>query len=92
MNNEWPKWVESAERYEDMTPQGRLHLIRQQDGDVILVVIGDDFQQVALEFCTPMTGGGSSEHTHKALCALMVAMEKDNQERKQDREDTRHGE
>lgn len=86
LESSWPKWVAQVERYEDMTPTGKLTMIRQQDGDVILVAMGEDFQQVALEFCTPMTGGGSSEHTHKALCALMVAMEKDNVERKQNRE------
>lgn len=85
----WPKWIERVSRFEDMSPTGKLTLLRQQDGDVIVWIAnagqgGDEYAQI--EFCMPMTGGGSSEHTHKALCALMVAMEKDEQERKQHRE------
>jgi hypothetical protein len=83
----WPKFVERASRYEDMSPTGKLTLFRQEDGDVIVEVITEHhgFERACVEFCTPMTGGGSSEHTHKALCELMVAMERDENERKQHR-------
>lgn len=74
----WPKWIDYTSRYEDMSPTGKLVLFRQQDGDVIVKVIQEDFSSAAIEFCIPMTGGGSSEHTHRALAALMVAMERDN--------------
>lgn len=43
-------------------------------------------ESLRFEFCAPMTGGGSSEHTWKALIALAEAMEKDNETRKQVRE------
>lgn len=82
----WPKFVERVSRFEDMSPGGKITLHRQQDGDVIIEIVTDEFERACIEFCTPMTGGGQSPHTHKALCQLMVAMEKDEQERKQYRE------
>jgi hypothetical protein len=82
----WPKYVKQVSRFEDMSPTGRLNLFRQQDGDVIVEIITDEFERACVEFCIPMTGGGQSQHTHRALCALMVAMEQDNQEREQHRE------
>lgn len=75
-----------AQRYEDMSNRGRLRLIQQIDGDIIVLVTtgeGEDFRMAEVEFCMPMTGGGQSERTHKALVALLDAMEADNKEREQ---------
>ena len=71
-----------VERLEDMSVRGRLRLLQQEDGDIIVAVqsekngmlqIGD-----AVEFCTTGMGGGKSPRTLAALRALMVAMEEDN--------------
>lgn len=70
-------------RFEDMSPTGRLQILRQEDGDVIVSVIQDDNTSASVEFCAPMTGGGSSERTWKALRALFDSMEQDNKERAQ---------
>jgi hypothetical protein len=67
-------------RFEDMSPTGRLEILRQEDGDVIVSVIQDDHTSATVEFCAPMTGGGSSERTWKALRALFDSMEQDNKE------------
>lgn len=78
-----------VERFEDMSPTGTLRLIWQEDGDIIVVVTrgeDDDFAQASVEFCTPMSGGGNSEHTHAALRYLMAAMAKDELNRKQFRD------
>lgn len=82
-----------VQRYEDMSPTGRLQLCVQSDGDVIVTVIGDvdDLSMASVEFCMPMTGGGQSAHTHKALRDLAIAMQKDEDERKQDRLEIRRG-
>lgn len=68
-------------RMEDMSPNGRLVVRRQSDGDVIVACMDDDYNSVSVEFCTPFTGGGLSPHTHRALLNLMAAMEKDEEER-----------
>lgn len=86
---ELPK-QERVMRYEDMSPQGRLSLHRQDDGDVIVSVMPDHEKYSrrapsSVEFCIPYSGGGQSKHTHKALVALMVAIECDNAERPQKR-------
>jgi hypothetical protein len=76
----------TIERLEDMTPTGRLRLLRQDDGDVIVIIIPDAESHrpmVSVEFCTPFAGGGQSEHTWEALGALMAAMERDEKERSQ---------
>lgn len=73
---------EFYERREDMSPDGKLSLIMQEDGDIIISIFGkgrmhdrDQYCTVAVEFCT---SGGRSHHTRMALRALMVAIEKDN--------------
>ena len=73
-------------RFEDMSPIGRLEVLRQRDGDVIVSVITEDGAQAHVEFTTPMSGGGNSEHTWKALVALYEAMKADNDERPQTRQ------
>lgn len=72
------------ERNEDMSPRGRLALILQRDGDVIVAIVPDPdatrWERDSVEFCRPGAGGGRSTHTLAALRALAEAMEKDNQE------------
>jgi hypothetical protein len=76
--------AELVERLEDMSPDGRLRLIRQSDGDIIVVVIPpskDGYLDssaipVSAEFCTH-GGGGQSPRTLQALYTLYEAMEQD---------------
>ena len=75
--------MKQVKRREDMSPIGCLHLLQQDDGDIVVNVMpanraGDGYAICAdIEFCT-YTGGGKSPHTLKALSALMNAMELDN--------------
>jgi hypothetical protein len=71
------------ERNEDMSPMGRLALVLQEDGDVIVAVRPDpeELHQNSVEFCQPFSGGGRSPATIRALRALAVAMKKDNAQR-----------
>lgn len=83
---------EPVERLEDMSPDGRLTLWMQDDGDVVLSITtatsawgirGPLPNMLQVEFCT-YAGGGRSQHTRKALINLMDAIRKDNQESPQD--------
>lgn len=70
-------------RKEDMSPSGRLQMIKDQDGDIHIMVLegnhqGDIKNSAGIEFCTAFIGGGGSPETFKALNALMIAMQKDN--------------
>tara|TARA_Y100000310_G_scaffold151248_1_gene150817 strand:- start:25 stop:336 length:312 start_codon:yes stop_codon:yes gene_type:complete len=68
-----------TERLESMSPNGSLKLFRQDDGDIIVVVIEDKARSIsAAEFCTPFAGGGGSIRTYAALIQLMGAMAADN--------------
>lgn len=71
-----------VERCEDMSTLGRLRLIRDDDGDIIVAVQpekdGRRMTGSSVEFCAGGAGGGKSPRTRKALAALMVAMEADN--------------
>lgn len=67
-----------VERLEDMSPKGRLRLLVQHDGDVIVSLIQDDGRMADVEFCTPGAGGGGSRRTWEALRNLVTAMEADN--------------
>lgn len=72
-----------AERLESMSPRGSLELIKQPDGDMIVVVRqcnldGIVTDMASVEFCTPFSGAGGSPKTHRALMMLMVAMAEDN--------------
>jgi hypothetical protein len=73
-----------VERIEDMSVRGRLRIIQQDDGDIIVAVQSerDGLLQPgdSVEFCTIGTGGGRSPRTLNALRALMAAMEGDNAE------------
>ncbi len=77
--------MREAERFEDMSPRGRLRVIQQEDGDMIVEVIEDLHSKsptaglsAAVEFCT---SGGKSPKTREALRALMLAMAEENAER-----------
>ena len=80
--------MKSVARYEDMSPTGKLIVQQQEDGDMIIGIVPDPDEPrhyvQTVEFCT-LTGGGQSLNTRKALQDLMVAIEKDNQERPQNR-------
>lgn len=76
-------------RLESMSPAGFLRLFRQDDGDIIVVVgegdpDGNIVSTSSVEFCTPITGGGGSSRTHRALIDLLVAMAEDNMDKYQD--------
>ena len=73
----------TVERFEDMRPRGRLRLLRQSDGDILVCVISDpngpdEGVSTSVEFCT---SGGKSPKTLQALAALMEAMAEDNRDR-----------
>jgi hypothetical protein len=65
-------------RKEDMSPNGRLRLIKEEDGDICVAVIEDDGTMTDVQFCT-FAGGGKSPRTLEALEALALAMLDDNQ-------------
>ena len=67
-------------RHEDMSTRGRLRLIRQEDGDICVAVIGEEGQIAGVEFCIPGTGAGGSPRTFAALQQLAVAIALDNEE------------
>lgn len=73
-----------VERIEDMSSRGRLRVIQQDDGDIIVAVqsMEDGCLQNgdSVEFCTGFSGGGKSPNTLNALYALMDAIKKDNLE------------
>lgn len=70
---------ERVRRREDMSPDGTLELIREEDGDIIVAVreSGEKGFGSQVQFCTSQ-GGGSSFNTWIALCHLMRAMQEDN--------------
>ena len=76
--------MREAERFEDMSPRGRLQVLQQTDGDMIVCVIKDPNSQgccaglaASVEFCT---SGGKSPRTLAALRMLMQAMAEDNED------------
>lgn len=80
---------EFYERFEDMSPTGKLSLMIQDDGDVIVTIwpdskVEDSLQHVYVEFCT-YSGGGQSPRVRKALMVLAEAIRRDNEERTQNR-------
>ncbi len=73
-----------VDRKEDMSPDGYLKLIQEEDGDIIVTVLsgkrnGGILGSASVQFCT-RTGGGRSYRTREALQALMRAMARDNEE------------
>jgi len=72
----------TVERFEDMSPRGRLRLLQQSDGDILVCVISDpdgpdEGVSPSVEFCT---SGGKSPKTLVALRHLMKAMADDNRD------------
>jgi len=75
----------SVSRKEDMSPRGQLLIHVDDQGDIGVVVYGDDgdgmiTSQAGIEFCSCGGGGGKSHKTRLALVELMKAMEEDNKE------------
>lgn len=72
----------SARRIGDMDPGDFLEIIKQDDGDLVVVVRGKDISgetvRVSVEFCAGAGGGGRSMRTRHAIELLMSAMEEDN--------------
>lgn len=71
-------------RRDDMSPDGVLQILGQDDGDIIVSIVPPKEQEHewmhSVEFCSLGGGGGRSKHTRKALVALALAMEQDNRE------------
>lgn len=78
------KWIPEVKRIEDMSSRGFLKIMRDGDGDVIVVVCAADGDRLkaseSVEFCVGR-GGNRSPNTVNALIRLAEAMEKDNSER-----------
>ena len=72
-----------AERFEDMSPRGRLRIFQEDDGDLIVCVVPDPDAPAeyapSVQFCTAGSGGGKSPRTRTALLSLMDAIALDNQ-------------
>lgn len=79
-----------VERFEDMSTRGKLSILVQEDGDIIVSVIPDSLEEFNrrglfqyAEFCTIGVGGGQSPRTLEALRNLIEAMEADNRKNPQ---------
>lgn len=72
-----------------MSPRGRITVMLQEDGDVIIGFVLDDAARPSMipsmEFCSIGAGGGQSPHTREALMNLYEAIRKDNEEHPQQR-------
>lgn len=79
----WPK-DHRVGRRDDMSATGKLEVMLDNDGDVIVHVCKGDtaekWESASVEFCAGGSGGGRSHRTRVALINLMVAMEADNAE------------
>ncbi len=60
-----------------MSATGKLRLLIQEDGDVIVAVTDEEGRMIDIEFCAPGSGGGRSPKTWRALHALAQAMRED---------------
>jgi hypothetical protein len=75
--------VRCVTRAEDMSPDGRLRIWMQDDGDLIVEIVPESAKQepsASVEFCTVGSGGGRSPHTRRALIELIKAIKLDNAE------------
>ena len=76
------------DRFEDMSPTGKLSVLMQDDGDMIVTIWpdmkDDGSRHCSAEFCT-RCGGGQSPRVRKALVVLAEAIRRDNEERVQHR-------
>ena len=80
--------MDTVERNDDMSPNNRLVVHQQEDGDMIIGIIPGSMEECnrmgfsqSVEFCTIGMGGGLSPRTLHALRNLMAAMIEDNQDR-----------
>lgn len=76
MNDHRDSW-----RREDMSTTGKLRVLIQEDGDVVVALTAENHGSMRVawvEFCAPLSGGGRSPATWKALHALYLAIEEDN--------------
>jgi hypothetical protein len=69
-------------RREDMSQRGELSLIMQDDGDIIVSVLGVEsggplYQESHVEFCSIGSCGGRSPKVRQALLQLMDAIDQD---------------
>lgn len=67
-------------RLEDMSPDGHLRVLLDNDNDV-LVEVFDGTHFASVEFCSPGAGGGQSSQTRLALIGVMNAILADNEAR-----------
>lgn len=65
-------------RKEDMSQNGRLRLIKEDDGDICVAVIDGLGEMADIQFCVPGIGGGKSPRTLAALEELGLAIMDDN--------------
>lgn len=77
--------MKQVSRKEDMSQRGQLRILHDEEGDIHIVVYGDDGdgfidKSAAIEFCSCGMGGGKSPNTMRALVKLMEAIEMDNEE------------
>lgn len=72
---------EFYERPEDMSRDGRLRVMIEDDGDVIVQVTSEGRHFAAVQFCTIGSGGGRSPRVRAALLELARAIKADNEER-----------
>ena len=84
---EEPNLDTCVSRKEDMSPDGELHLLKQPDGDIVVVVetYTNDFGnreeypiRAQVEFCSPGGGGGRSPMVLNALRLLFDIMSLEN--------------
>lgn len=74
-------FLKSTSRQGDMGEGLKLEVLREDDGDLIVSIMGvhDRFSPThAIQFCVPGTGGGTSPKTWRALLDLQAAMYDDN--------------
>lgn len=84
---------ETYERFEDMSPDGRLQVFIEDDGDVIVTAVPPPsnsanpmnwLKPVSVQFCAG-SGGGQSPRVRLAILELARAIEIENRERQQHR-------
>ncbi len=81
----WPKGIEPRtiyERPEDMSPDGLLRVIIEDDGDAIISIVPSKEHRImpSVQFCT-YAGGGRSARVRMAILHLAKAIADDNAER-----------
>lgn len=75
---QWPK-EKSVKRRDDMSPSDAMQVGIDESGDLQVSLWIEKRGYSSVEFCSGSGGGGRSPNTRRALIALMVAMEADNE-------------